>query len=90
MAHGGKRKGAGRKPLKDEIRVRELAVSAIVEVYGSELDGFKSLLNSGEPTLQKWVFETAYGKPQTSVDLTSNGETMTKFTVNVVNSPDES
>lgn len=64
MAHGGKRNGAGRKSKTQEDRVRELAVQSIVDTYGSEEDGFKSLLLSGEASLIKFVYEHAFGKPK--------------------------
>jgi hypothetical protein len=68
MAHGGKREGAGRKPKAEEERVRDLAVSAIVEHYGDEQKGFQALLNSEEPSLIKFVFEHAFGKPKEKVE----------------------
>lgn len=74
MAHGGKRQGAGRPPKVEEEKVRSLSLSAIQSIYGSEENGFKALLESGDPGLKKWVFEHAYGKPTDKVDMTSAGE----------------
>jgi hypothetical protein len=63
MANGGRREGAGRKSKVDEERVRTLAISAIAAKYGSEEAGFTALLDSGEASLIKFVFEHAFGKP---------------------------
>jgi hypothetical protein len=71
---GGARKGAGRKPVHDEQRVRDLAVAAIVAKHGDEETGFKALLETQEPTLVKWVYEHAYGKPKDTIDLTTREE----------------
>jgi len=68
MANGGARPGAGRKTKAEEDRVRNLAVKSIISKYGSEEAGFKSLLESGEPSLQKFVFEHAFGKPKEKVE----------------------
>lgn len=68
MAAGGARIGAGRKTKAQEDRVRELAVSSIVSKYGSEEAGFKSLLESGEPSLIKFVYEHAFGKPKEKLE----------------------
>lgn len=72
--HGGVRKGAGRPKKADENRVRDLAIAAITNVYGSEQKGFEMLLRSGEPALVKWVFEHAEGKPTEKIDLTTRIE----------------
>jgi hypothetical protein len=74
---GGRRKGAGRPTKVDEARVRDLAMKAIVKKYGSEEKGFQALLNTREPTLLKWVFEHAYGKPTEKVDVKHRGEVKT-------------
>lgn len=69
MAKGGARPGAGRPSKADEERVRDLSVNAIIALYGSEEKGFKSLLESGEAVLIKFVFEHAYGKPTEKHEL---------------------
>jgi hypothetical protein len=71
MARGGARNGAGRKPVHDEINARELCKSAIINKFGSLEEGLKALLESGEPTLQKFVYEHAIGKPQDKLLLTT-------------------
>jgi hypothetical protein len=65
--HGGKRQGAGRKKVHDEIAARDIAINAIVNVYGSLEQGMTALLKTGEPSLQKFVFEHAIGKPADKV-----------------------
>jgi hypothetical protein len=65
---GGARIGAGRKSKAEELKVQNLAVSAIVAKYGSEEAGFKALLDSGESSLIKFAYEHAFGKPKESVE----------------------
>ena len=71
---GGKRPGAGRKPISEEMKSRELAQSAIIAKYGTIKDGMIKLLETGEPTLVKFVYEHAIGKPTDKIDLTSRVE----------------
>jgi hypothetical protein len=66
---GGARVGAGRKPVHEEIKARDLAISAIVSKFGSLEDGLIELLNSYEPTLIKFVYEHAIGKPKDTLDI---------------------
>lgn len=66
--------GPGRPKKADEERVRDLSLKAIISHYGSEEAGFKSLLESKEPSLVKFVFEHAYGKPRDKVDLDLDGK----------------
>lgn len=68
MPKGGKRIGAGRKPKVEEDKVRNLAIKAIVSKYGSEEKGLNALLESGEPSLIKFVYEHAYGKPKERIE----------------------
>ena len=63
MAKGGARPGAGRKPVHDEIHARQLAQGAIIKKFGSLEAGLEFLLATGEPTLMKFVYEHAIGKP---------------------------
>jgi hypothetical protein len=65
--HGGARQGAGRKKVHDEIAARDIAIQAIVSVYGSLEEGMQRLLLSTEPSLMKFVFEHALGKPAEKV-----------------------
>lgn len=76
MSRGGKRPGSGRKPIAEELKTVALARNAIVARYGTLDKGLKELLDSGEATLIKFVFEHAFGKPQDKVDITSGGDTI--------------
>lgn len=66
--NGGARPGAGRKTKAEEDKVRRVALNAIIEQYGSEEKGFVALLQSGEATLIKFVYEHAFGKPKEKVE----------------------
>lgn len=74
MPVGGARAGAGRKPKVDEIRVQNLARAALIAKYGSEEKAFQHLLESDEPSLKKFVYEHAFGKPREKVDMDNTGE----------------
>ena len=65
---GGARPGAGRKPVHDEQRATELAKAAIIAKYGSIEKGLQDLLESDEPSLKKFVWEHAMGKPKEKVE----------------------
>lgn len=71
MALGGARPGAGRKPKADEEKIRGLAVSAIEKRFGSIENGFDHLLQTGEASLIKFVWEHAVGKPREKMDIDS-------------------
>ena len=67
----------GSKPTKsrkrhDETEVINLSLKAIDEKYGGLKEGFIALLESKEPTLIKWVFEHAFGKPKEKIDIDVN------------------
>ena len=81
MPRGGVRPGQGRPRKADELKIVNQAVNAITETYGSLEEGFKALLKTGEPSLIKWVFEHAAGKPQDKVDVTTNGKDVGGHTV---------
>ena len=66
---GGPRPGSGRKPLYEELRVRNLCIAAIEQIHGTLQDGLVSLLQSGEPTLIKFVYEHAIGKPKENINI---------------------
>ena len=66
---GGARKGAGRKAKAEEQKTAEIAKRAITGLYGTVEDGMKKLLLSGEPSLMKFVFEHACGKPIDQVEV---------------------
>lgn len=81
MSHGGARKGAGRKPVHDEIAAKDIAIKAIVGVYGSLEDGMRGLLSSGEPSLIKFVYEHAMGKPADKLQHSGDPEYPVLFTL---------
>lgn len=72
--HGGARKGAGRKATAEENKTREMARAAIAKKYGTIEDGMIALLETNEPSLVKFVWEHAAGKPTDKVDLTARVE----------------
>jgi hypothetical protein len=76
---GGARPGAGRKRVHDEIEARDIAVKSIVSVYGSLDKGMEALLRSLEPSLQKFVFEHALGKPKEKVEHSGDPESPIVF-----------
>lgn len=80
---GGARAGAGRKPVHDEIHARDLSVAAIIRKFGSLEDGLVSLLESNEPSLIKFVFEHAIGKPREKSDITPDGEKLLPETITI-------
>jgi len=71
---GQKVKGAGRPRKTDEIRITATAIESITAKYGSLKAGFIALLESKEPTLIKFVFEHAAGKPREKMDVDVNQE----------------
>lgn len=72
--NGGSRPGAGRKPKVQEEQVRSLCISAIVKKHGSEEEGLQALLDSGEASLVKFVYEHAYGKPKDKIEHSGDQE----------------
>ena len=69
MALGGKRPGAGRKPVHDEVHARNICQKAIIKKFGSLEAGIEFLLESNEPSLIKFAFEHAMGKPREKQDI---------------------
>lgn len=63
MAHGGKREGSGRKAIAEELNTREIAIKTLVTKFGDKETALYYLVDSGEPTLIKFVYEHAFGKP---------------------------
>lgn len=61
--HGGKREGAGRKTKANEANTTMLSCGAIINKFGSLEAGLEWLIESREPSLIKFVFEHALGKP---------------------------
>lgn len=61
---GGARAGAGRKSKNEEERIVNIAIASIKQKHGSLENGFAWLLETKEPSLIKFVFEHAAGKPK--------------------------
>lgn len=74
MANGGARPGAGRKKKSDEARIQQMATKALISKYGSEQAAFEALLSSKEPTLIKFAYEHAFGKPKEKVAVENSGK----------------
>lgn len=74
MPNGGARPGSGRKPKAQEARIQEMATKALIKKYGSEEAAFTRLLDSKEPTLIKFVYEHAFGKPKEKVAVENSGQ----------------
>ena len=76
-------KNSGRKTRLEELTVTRVAGEAITEYYGSMKEGFMSLLDSGEPSLIKFVWEHAAGKPREKVDVD-----VVRETIQIIKLPD--
>lgn len=76
--HGGARKGAGRKPKRDEEKVIKLGMDAIVEVYGSQEEFFIHLATNSKESFPhlKLLMEYVYGKPKEKQELSISDETV--------------
>ncbi len=80
--NGGKRAGAGRKPKIEELKIVNTAIEAITEKHGSLKAGFQWLLETGEASLIKFVYEHAAGKPTEKVNLNHSAEKGQIFKIN--------
>ena len=77
--NGGKRKGAGRPPKAEELKVSAYATDAIKKEYGS-IEGFWEFLaveSRGSKDHLKMLVEYAFGKAPDKVDVTSDGDKIT-------------
>jgi len=72
--HGGKRIGAGRKTVSEEVNSRELCTRVLIKKYGSLDLAIENLLKDENPILKKFVFEHAIGKPTENVNLSGEVE----------------
>ena len=82
---GGARPGAGRKTKTEELHIRNLALQAVEETYGSIVDGLKHLLQSKEPALVKFAWGHAIGNPKEFMEMDVNG---VMETVQIIQLPD--
>ena len=76
MAAGGKRENSGRKSSAEEFETRKICISALEKQYGSLENAVKELLKSEEPSLIKFVYEHALGKPQDKVEVSGKNVTI--------------
>lgn len=69
-AKGGRREGAGRKPKEDEVKIKNFALNAMVEVFGSEEKAWQSLSEQAKDSFPhlKLLFEYRYGKPKERIE----------------------
>ena len=74
MAHGGVRKGAGRKTKSEELKVQKLGINAIVDVYGSVEDYYKHIAKESKDSFPhlKLLQEYVFGKPKETIEQTHN------------------
>jgi hypothetical protein len=87
MPSGGPGRGQGRKSRAEEEKTSTMARNAIAGKYGTPEAGFIFLLETKEPSLIKFVFEHAFGKPQDNVSMDVTGNV--KFTGIEIVKPDE-
>ena len=75
MARGGKREGAGRKPLAEELKARDTFLKAIKEYYKKEsceeaqIQFIKDTLMESQRG-QIFIAEHIFGKPEEKVNNT--------------------
>ena len=75
MARGGKREGAGRKPIAEELKARDTFLKAIKEYYNKEsceeaqIQFIKDTLMESQRG-QIFIAEHIFGKPEEKVNNT--------------------
>ncbi len=81
--NGGKRPGAGRKSKAEELKVSAYAQDAIKEEYGSQQDFWGLIAQKARESNAhlRHLLQYAYGKPQDSIDLTSDGDKLEGFEI---------
>lgn len=72
--HGGRRKNSGRKPKSTEIELIE-RLDNIIE-SDAAIKQLGKLINRGNFNAIKLYLEYRFGKPKDSVDITSNGDSI--------------
>lgn len=85
MSHGGKRVGAGRPPKADEVALIE-RLSPFDDLWFKKME---EGLKGGEFPFIKLFAEYRFGKPRERVDVTTDGDKLTGFTVEVITRPAE-
>jgi hypothetical protein len=80
VAHGGKREGAGRKPKADEVALVE-RLSPLDKLWFKQMEiGLKN----GDFPFIKLFADYRFGKPKERLDVTTDGDKLTGFTVEVI------
>jgi hypothetical protein len=90
QGRGGARKGAGRKPKRDEEKVIKLGMDAIVEVYGSQESFFIHLATNSKESFPhlKLLMEYVYGKPKEKQEISLSEDTTAVPVISWVKSED--
>lgn len=89
MPAGGYRPNSGRKKIVPKLNAQQVCQKALISKFGSLHKGILHLINSGEPSLLKFVYEHAIGK---AVDLnamvTPDGKSLRPtFIINPIAAP---
>lgn len=74
---GGARPGSGRKPLVAEIAL----IRKLSPMDEAAFKALKKGVESGDIDFIKLFFSYRFGKPKEHVDLTTNGESISKITL---------
>ena len=74
MPSGGKRKGAGRKSVRDEEKVPYLSKAAIIQVYGSEEEFFIKMAELSKESFKhmELLAKYAFGAPKQEIEMDNN------------------
>ena len=75
MARGGKREGAGRKPIAEELKARDTFLKAIKEYYKKESDEDAQIQFIKDTWMESqrgqiFIAEHIFGKPEEKVNKT--------------------
>ncbi|MEM0173589.1 MAG: hypothetical protein QXI16_03680 [Sulfolobaceae archaeon] len=75
--HGGARKGAGRKPKADEIKL----IERLDNIIDSDevIRKLNELIKDGNYQAIRTYLEYRYGKPKNNIDITSGNEVIPNF-----------
>jgi len=82
--HGGKRKNAGRKSKKEELKLIE-KLSPMEDVA---LEKLQEGIESGDYSFIKLYFEYMYGRPLQRMDHTTDGNPMNEIKVAIISATD--
>ena len=70
MARGGVRPNSGRKSKAEEQKTQAICRNALQAMYGGDESVIEAMMQTGEPSLMKFILEHAYGKPVDKVAQT--------------------